>query len=123
VQVAEVIMNNLESRLGKEDGARLHEENPKAGVNELVQMLIESDLLSGVGVTRVTLPEDQASPITVEISNPSVKGTAGAAKAFLFSWWAGALTSVLGRELEVNNVIYGEGKNVMKCEIGPRATK
>ncbi len=120
VQVAEVIMHNLEFRLGKSDAARLRVENPKATVRELVEHLIKSDRLSGAGITKVTLPENPENPILVEVSNPSVKGTTGAAKAFLFSWWAGALTALHDKEFDLKHVAYDEEKNELKCQIAVR---
>ena len=121
-QVAEVIMHNLESRTGKQDGDWIRKEKPELTTNELIRFGEEWDRVSGVGATQVTLPEDKTGPIVLEISNPSVKGTQGAAKAFLFSWWAGMLTSLLGKNFEYKNVLYDREKNIMKCEIVPRET-
>ena len=121
-QVAEVIINNLESRAGKQDGDWVRKEKPELATNELIKFGEEWDRMSGVGATKVTLPEDKISPIVLEISNPSVKGTQGAAKAFLFSWWAGMLTSLLGKSFEYKNVLYDQEKNIMKCQIVPRET-
>jgi len=121
-QVAEVIINNLESRAGKQDGDWVRKEKPELATNELIKFGEEWDRMSGVGATQVTLPEDKTTPIVLEISNPSVKGTQGAAKAFLFSWWAGMLTSLLGKNFEYKNVLYDQEKNIMKCQIVPRET-
>jgi hypothetical protein len=121
--VAEVIMNNLESRLGKRDAERAREEKPDGKTSEFIDLMVESDRLQGVGLTEVTLPESQPGPIRIEIANPSVKGTTGAAKAFLFSWWSGALSVLLGKEFEVKNAQYDEKQNIMACEIIPRAIK
>jgi hypothetical protein len=121
-QVAEVIINNLESRAGKQDGDWVRKEKPELATNELIKFGEEWDRMSGVGATQVTLPEDKTSPIVLEIANPSVKGTQGAAKAFLFSWWAGMLTSLLGKNFEYKNVLYDQEKNIMKCQIVPRET-
>jgi hypothetical protein len=118
--VGEVIMNNLESRLGKEDAAKLLEENPKATVDELVKKLVEADLITGMGITKTTIPEDPDAPIRVEIWNPIVRGNKGAAKSFLFSYWSGALSLILRRQLEVKTVDFDEKRKVMKCEIVPR---
>ena len=121
-QVAEVIMNNLESRTGRQDGDWVRKEKPQLTANELIRFGEEWDRLSGVGATQVTLPEDKTSPIVLEISNPSVKGTQGASRAFLFSWWAGMLTSLLGKNFEYKNALYDQEKNIMRCEIVPRET-
>jgi hypothetical protein len=119
--VGEVIMSNLESRLGKEDATRLREANPKATVGELVTKLEEADLVTGMGITKVNVPEDPAAQIKLEIRNPIVRGNGGAAKSFLFSYWCGALTLVLGRELDIRTVDYDEKANLLRCEIGPRS--
>lgn len=121
--VGEVIMNNLESRLGKEDGTRLREANPRATVDELVAKLEETDLITGMGITKATVPKDPEAQITLEVWNPIVTGSSGAAKSFLFSWWCGALTSILGRELDIKTVDYDEKANLLRCEIGTRATE
>jgi hypothetical protein len=113
-------MNNLETRLGREDGARMREANPNASAGELVKMLEETDLISGIGITKSVVPEDPKASIRIEVWNPVVRGEKGAAKSFLFSWWCGVLTSILGRELELKTVQYDEKANMMKCEIVPR---
>jgi hypothetical protein len=115
-------MNNLESRTGRQDGDWVRKEKPQLTANELIRFGEEWDRLSGVGATQVTLPEDKTSPIVLEISNPSVKGTQGASRAFLFSWWAGMLTSLLGKNFEYKNALYDQEKNIMRCEIVPRET-
>jgi hypothetical protein len=123
VQVGEVIMNNLESRSGKQDGALLRKEKPELTIDELIRLVEEWDRMAGIGATKVTMPQKGPGPILVEVSNPSVKGSEGAAKAFLFSWWTGVLTSFLGKTLEYRNVVYDRETNMMKCEIVPRETK
>jgi len=121
LQVAEVIMNNLEFRLGKEEAAAFRQR--QTSLSDVIDLLTKYDSLTGVGVTKVSLPENEQEPITLEISNPSVKGTSGAARAFLFSWWCGALTTLLGRDLEARDVTYSEERDVMKCRIVPRSAK
>lgn len=123
VQVGEVIMNNLESRLGKQDGNLLRKEKPELTIDELIKLCEKWDRMAGVGATKATIPQNPTNPILLEISNPSVKGNQGAAKAFLFSWWAGMLTSLLGKNFEYKNVVYDQEKNIMKCEIVPRQTE
>jgi len=119
--VGEVIMNNLESRLGKEDATRLLEANPKATVDELVAKLEEADLVTGMGISKIDVPKDPSARIKVEIRNPIVKGNSGAAKSFLFSYWCGALSLILERDLDIKTVDYDEKANLMRCEIGTRA--
>jgi len=118
--VGEVMINSLETRLGREDGEWMRNAHPNASARELVDMLIHGDLVSGMGITRAALPDDSKDPIRVEIWNPIVKGEKGAAKSFLFSWWCGALMAILGRELEVRTVQYDEQANTIRCEIAPR---
>ena len=117
VQVAEVIMHNLEFRLGKLDAARVRAENTHAPLNELVEHFVKVDCLTGVGVTKVILPVGAESPVYIEIVNPSVKGTVGAAKAFLFAWWAGALTTLYDKEFDVKSVVYDVGKNTLTGQV------
>jgi len=123
VQVAEVIMHNLEFRLGKLDATKLRAEKPKATLRELVEHLAKTDRLSGLGITTVTLPENPQNPIEIEIANPSVKATSGAAKGFAFSWWTGALTALLGKEMEAKNFSYTESKNLMMSQIVAKQNK
>lgn len=118
--VGEVIMNNLETRLGREDGAWMRQTNPKASVRELVDMLIDSDLKTGMGITKVAIPEDLKAPIKIEVWNPIVKAEKGAAKSFLFSWWCGALMALLDKDLEIKAVQNDQKANIMRCEITPR---
>lgn len=118
--VGEVMINSLETRLGREDGEWMRKAHPGASIRELVDELTEGDRVSGMGITKVALSDDPKDPIRIEIWNPVVKGEKGAAKSFLFSWWCGALTAILGRELEVKSVQYDEKANTMRCEITPR---
>jgi hypothetical protein len=120
VQVAEVIMHNLEFRLGKLDAAKLKTERPQASLPELVEHLAKSDRLSGVGMTKVTLSKSPQNPMQIEVTNPSVKAASGAAKAFIFGWWAGALTALFDKEFDVTNVVYDEPRGLLKCQIAPR---
>jgi hypothetical protein len=120
LKVAEVIMHNLEFRLGKLDASKLKNESPSATLRELVDYMTKTDRLSGLGVTTVTWPENQPHKIEIEIRNPSVKGSVGAAKAFAFSWWAGALTAVLGVEMEAKSVSYDTKENALKGHVARR---
>jgi hypothetical protein len=118
--VAEVVMNQHEFRQGKEDAASIRQEKPEAAIQELLDSFANAETLSGVGVVKVTIPEASPGPIDVEISNPCVKRTTGAAKSFLFSYWCGLFTQLLGKEFKINEVAYDENKNLMKCRIIPR---
>jgi hypothetical protein len=120
VPVSDVIINNLEFRGGKQETELFRKERPNSSVRDLIDVLIKYDSLTGVGITTVTLPEQQDKPILLEIFNPCVKGTIGAAKSFLFSWWCGALSALLGKDFEARNAAYDEKSNAMRCEILPR---
>ena len=123
VQVAEVIMDNHENRLGKEDVAKIREERPQASIREIIDLFLETESLSGIGVARITLSDNPADPIILEISNPIVIGTSGASKALMFSYWAGALSALLSRELEVRDVLYDQDLKVLRCQIAERLPK
>lgn len=118
--VAEVVMNQHEFRQGKDDAASIRREKPEAAIQELLDSFANAAALSGVGVVKVTIPEASPGPIDVEISNPCVKRTTGAAKSFLFSYWCGLFSQLLGKELKIDYVTYDENKNLMKCRIIPR---
>lgn len=122
--VGEVQMRSLQFRLGRNCAERVRNESPQGTPQDIIDLLVESDRASGVGLTKVTLslnPGDRSDSILVEISNPSVKGTEGAAKAYLLSWWAGALTSLLGTNLDAREIIYSQKENVMRCRLVPRS--
>jgi hypothetical protein len=69
---------------------------------------------------KVTLSKNPQYPIQIEVTNPRVKATTGAAKAFLFGWWAGALTALFDQEFEMKSVVYDETKDLLKAQIAPR---
>jgi hypothetical protein len=118
--VAEVVMNQHELRQGKEDAASLRQRKPEAAIQELLDSFANAESLSGIGVVRVTIPKASLRPIDVEISNPCVKQTTGAAKSFLFSYWCGVFSQLFGKEFKIDHVAYDESKNLMKCQIVPR---
>jgi hypothetical protein len=120
VRVSEVIINNLEFRAGKQETELLRKERASLSVKEIIDVLIRYDCLTGVGITKVTLPDGKDWPIGLEILNPCVKGTTGAAKSLLLSWWCGSLSALLGEDFEAKNVAFDEKSNAMKCEIVPR---
>ena len=122
-KVAEVIIDHHEIRLGDEDAASIRREKPEATIAELVEELSHMDRVSGIGVTNVILPNGSAGDIALEISNPILNGTKGAEKALILSYWCGALSCLLGRKLDVKNVVYDEEKNALRCEIGVRVPK
>ena len=120
VKVAEVIIHNIEFRLGKLDAKRLRAERPKSTLTELVEQLAKTDCLSGAGITKVVLPDNPQDSILIEITNPGLTNTAGAAKEFLLAWWAGALTTLLDKELDLKDVSYDKANNLLKGQIVSR---
>ena len=122
-QVGEVIMKNLETRLGKEDGVWLRKENPKLPPHQLIPIVAEWDRISGIGATQATVVGDPPTSVLLEVANPIMKASQGAARAFLFGWWAGVLSSILGKDFEYTNVVYDSARGSMKCEFVPRSTK
>ena len=120
VKVGEVIMHNIEFSLGKMDAARLRAERPQSSLTELVEHLTNADRLSGTGITKVTLPENPQNRILIEVANPGVKGTAGAAKEFLVAWWAGAFSALYDKEFDVKHVAYDEGKKLLTGAVAAR---
>lgn len=123
VPVSDVIINNLEFRSGKQETELFRKERPNSSVSDIIDVLIKYDSLTGVGITTVTVsPEDRDKPILLQISNPCVKGTVGAAKSILISWWCGALSALFGKDFEAKDVTYDEKSNALKCNIVPRAS-
>lgn len=118
-QVAEVIMDNLEFRLGKLDAEYIRKERPGASVSEIIDFFALSDSMSGVGITKVTIPPTPSTlnPVLLEILNPSVKGGNGAHRAFLVSWWRGALGALFGRDLQILNLNYDQERNQLKASL------
>jgi hypothetical protein len=117
--VAEVIIRNHEFRLGKEDAEEHRRDNPKATIEDIIEMVKETDLLSGVGVTKYTLDPDHS--VSIEIANPCVKEATGAAKSLLFSYWSGILSHLFGKTYEANDVYFNESKNVLSARLVPRS--
>lgn len=124
-QVAEVVMNNHEFRLGKEDTERVRREKLQASIQEIIDQFLEANLVSGVGVVKVKLLPDLPNPTEarVEVSDPCVKGTKGASKAFISSYWCGVLSTLLGEQFEATNATYSEDKNMLTYQIARRLAK
>ncbi len=124
-QVAEVVMNNHEFRLGKEDAERVRREKAQASLQEIIDQLAEADFLSGIGMVKVQLPSDftKATEVTVDVSDPCVRKTEGASKAFICSYWSGVMSALLGEECEPTNLTYREDKNVLRYRIVRRLAK
>ena len=121
-QVAEVIMKNLELQEGKEEAERFRQNYPDGAVEDFVDLMKQYDALSGVGITSVTFSENQDRSF-IEILNPYIKRTTGSSKSLLFSWWCGALSAILHRELDLETITYDASRDILKCTIAPRLIK
>jgi hypothetical protein len=122
-QVAEVIMKNLELQEGKEEAERFLRNHPDAKIEEFLDLMKRYDALSGVGITSVRFSENQDARIFIEILNPYIKRTSGSSKSLLFSWWCGALSAILRRELDLESITYDASSDILKCTIAPRVIK
>jgi hypothetical protein len=121
-RIAEVIINNIESRLGGEDCGHLRKQKPQASVREIATDLAHVDLISGIGITRFVFSGDKPEEITVETLNPCVTKTTGAAKSFGSSYYRGAFSVLLGKEFEVRDLVYDAKANVRRFRLVPRGT-
>jgi len=119
-KVAEVILNQHEFHLGKQDAAEVRAQKPHASVREIVGLLTDAECVSGVGTVRLAIPENPPYRVKLEIANPCVRRTVGASKAFLSSYWCGVLTSLLGKEFKAEGVVYDEARDLLKCELVAR---
>jgi hypothetical protein len=119
-KVAEVIMNQHEFRQGKDDTANIRREKPDASIEQLVDLFANAEPLSGIGVVKVNPPKTAPGPVDLEISNPCLKRTTGAAKSFLFSYWCGIFSELFGKEFKIDQITYDEKENSMKCRIIPK---
>jgi len=119
-KVAEVILNQHEFHLGKQDAAEIRAQKPHASVREIVGLLTDAECVSGVGTVGLAIPENPPYRVKLEIANPCVRRTVGASKAFLSSYWCGVLTSLLGKEFKAEGVVYDEARDLLKCELVAR---
>jgi len=114
-RVAEVIFNQYWFRLGRQDAAEAKREKATSGFKEIIHDLAAQDQLSGLGVTKLKIPEDPNSPMELEISNPCVEASEGAGKAVLTSYWCGVLTFLLEREVTATHLSFDQ--NVARCRL------
>jgi hypothetical protein len=120
-QVAEVIMKHHEVRLGKEDVASLRKQNPNASTNEIIERLVETARLSGLGEVEANLREG-GPELEISIRDPCLTKTDGSARSFMFAHWCGALSAIMkGGEFEVMHVTYDPNKDMLRGRIVPRS--
>jgi hypothetical protein len=117
-KVAGVQMKSLEYHLGVEDAEAIMRKTPNATPEETILHLQEADRISGVGVTKATMVNPDL--IHIEIRNPVVAGTEGAAAFFASGWWCGAADTVLKGRFDVADTIYDEEKNLLKFNLKAR---
>jgi hypothetical protein len=117
-KVAGVQMKSLEYHLGEEDAQAIMRKTPNATAEQVIAYLQETDRISGVGVTKVSRTSPEL--IHIEIHNPVVAGTEGAAAFFASGWWCGALDTVLKGRFDVSDTIYDKEKNVLKFNLAAR---
>jgi hypothetical protein len=117
-KVAGVQMKSLEHHLGVDDAEAIMRNTPDATAEQLITYLQETDRISGVGVTNVTRTGDEL--FHIEIQNPVVAGTEGAAAFFASGWWCGAMDTVMKRRFDVTDPTYDKEKNVLKFNLTAR---
>jgi len=122
-KVAEVIIKKLEFEEGSEEAKRFYTVHPGIEIKEFIDHMIRYDSLTGVGITSVKLSNNSEPSAIIQISNPFIKMTEGSSKALLFSWWCGALSSALNRELDVESIDYDATNDTLTCKLGCRVTK
>jgi hypothetical protein len=117
-KVAGVQMKSLEYHLGEEDAKAIMRNMPNATPEEIIGYLQETDRISGVGVTKVTRTSEQL--IRIEIYNPVVAATEGAAAFFASGWWCGAIDTVLKGRFDVRDTVHDEEKRLLGFNLAAR---
>jgi hypothetical protein len=120
--VSATTMKYLQFNRGKRDGSKVVMEGQGSSTVQLVKEIIMLNRLTGMGITQVCLPGNPNGDGTyvVEVQNPIVKKAEGAAGMFLLAYWAGALTALVGKKLEIKTINYDRSRDVM---VGELATK
>jgi len=120
--VSATTMKYLEFNRGKQEASKVALERQSSSIVDLVKEIIKINRITGMGITEVSLPNNSngTGAYIVEVQNPIVKKAEGAAGVFLISYWAGALTSIIGKQLEVKTISYDESRDVI---VGELATK
>jgi hypothetical protein len=119
-RLAETIMNNHQRRQGVENAERTRELNPNAEREEMIRVLTEDDRIAGFGIPKVTITEGAEQLAKFEDYNPLITATEGAGKVFIVSYWAGALSALLGQEVYGTNIVYDPTKNTLSCSFMKR---
>jgi arabinogalactan endo-1,4-beta-galactosidase len=115
-------MKYLEFNRGKQEASKVALEGQGSPIVDLVKEIIKINRLTGMGITELSLPNNSNGTGTyiVEVQNPIVKKTEGAAGMFLISYWAGALSSLIGKQLEIKTINYDKSRDVMVGELATR---
>jgi hypothetical protein len=108
-------MNNHQRRQGVENAERIRELNPKARIEAMIRVLTEDDRIAGFGIPKVTITDGRERLAEFEDYNPVITATEGAGKVFIVSYWAGALSVLLGQEVDGTNIVYDSAKNTLNC--------
>lgn len=117
-KVAGVQMKSLEYHLGQADARALMKKMPNATTEENTAHLEEADRISGVGVSKVTRLSDEL--FHIEIQNPVVAATEGAAAFFASGWWCGAMDTVLKKRFDVSDIRHNEERRLLKFNLVAR---
>lgn len=115
VRLAETIMSSHLRQSGQEDVSRIRKLSPLATPREIVDVLIDGDLVEGIGVTKVDFTENMASRVEFEMRNPVVHATEGSALSFILSYWEGAFGSIFKGTFEGGDVSYDAKTNILRC--------
>ena len=121
-RVGEVIMRNHRTQLGKETVNRIRQSHPGISIHDIVKMLTEEDQFTGIGTTKLGLPENPLQAGNLTVWDPIVVSTAGAAKAFISSYWAGVLSELSKLDFEPANIRYDEDEKLLTCRLSPKDT-
>jgi len=121
-RLAETIMNNHQHRQGVENGKRILDLDPNAKTEQMLRVLAEDDRIAGFGIAEVTITESAEQPAKLKIYNPVVTATKGAGKVFMVSYWSGALSVLLNKEVDHTNMTYDPAKNTLSCSFLKRDT-
>jgi len=115
VRVGETIMSSHLRQSGQEDVAKVRELHPQATPREILDVLIDGDLVQGIGVTKIDFTENMPRSVAFAILNPIVHATEGSALSFVLSYWEGALGSVFNMSFQGRDVSYDSKINVLHC--------